>query len=90
MMDGELEEDAISRPLSLLRLVIDPARVTQDVLKHEYPGTGTQEDPFIVKYLPHDVGNPQNWSPKVRWTISLIAANEMLAVAFASSAFSGV
>jgi hypothetical protein len=82
-------EDPSPNHLSLFRLVIDQARVTQEVLKHPYPGSGTQEDPYIVTYTPTDVGNPFNWTTSRRWTICWIVAAEVLASAFASSAFSG-
>ncbi|KIW13421.1 hypothetical protein PV08_08609 [Exophiala spinifera] len=82
-------DDPAPRHLSLFRLVVDQARITQEVLKHPYPGSGTEEDPYIVSYIPNDVGNPYNWTSSRRWTISWIAATEMLASAFASSAFSG-
>src|SRR5882757_6000953 len=82
-------EEPSPRQLSLFRLVVDQARVTQEVLKYPYPGSGTSEDPYIVSYIPQDAGNPFNWSNGRRWTISTIVAVEMLATAFASSAFSG-
>lgn len=82
-------DDPAPRHLSLFRLVLDQARITQEVLKHPYPGSGTEEDPYIVSYIPDDVGNPYNWTKSRRWAISWIVATEMLASAFASSAFSG-
>jgi hypothetical protein len=83
-------EDPVPKHLSLFRLVIDQARVTQEVLKHPYPGSGTHEDPYIVSYIPNDVGNPFSWTTSRRWAISWIVAIEMLAAAFASSTFSGM
>ncbi|KAK5268014.1 hypothetical protein LTR99_002946 [Exophiala xenobiotica] len=83
-------EDPVPKHLSLFRLVIDQARVTQEVLKHPYPGSGTHEDPYIVSYIPNDVGNPFSWTSSRRWAISWIVAIEMLAAAFASSTFSGM
>ncbi|EXJ71436.1 uncharacterized protein A1O5_05244 [Cladophialophora psammophila CBS 110553] len=81
--------DSASMPLSLFRLVADQARVTLEVLNYPYPGSGTEEDPYLVTYIPNDPGNPFNWSRSRRWTTSLIVATEVLATAFASSAFSG-
>jgi multidrug resistance protein len=86
------EKDDIAsrpRPLSLFRLVIDQARVTEDVINHPYQGDGTKEDPYIVTYIPHDAGNPFTWTTGRRWIIAMIVAVETLATAFASSAFSG-
>jgi len=77
------------RSLPLFRLVVDQARVTDDVLNYPYEGSGTTEDPFIVTYIPQDAGNPFNWAKGFRWAITSVVAIETLAVAFASSAFSG-
>lgn len=77
------------RSLPLSRLVLDQARVTDEVLHFPYEGSGTTEDPYIVTYIPQDAGNPFNWSGKFRWFITTIVAIETLSVAFASSAFSG-
>lgn len=90
MANKELQDDAGPRHLSLFRLVVDQARVTDEVLNHSYPGSGTTEDPYLVTYIENDAGNPFNWSKSSRWRISLIVAVEMLASAFASSAFSGM
>ncbi|KIW82420.1 hypothetical protein Z517_05447 [Fonsecaea pedrosoi CBS 271.37] len=82
-------EDQTPQTLSLFRLVADQARVTDEVLHFPYPGSGTTEDPYLVSYIPNDPGNPFNWSQGRRWIVSLIVATEVLATAFASSAFSG-
>ncbi len=89
MAEKEGLEERAPKHLSLFRLVADQARVTPDVLAHTYPGSGTQEDPYIVSYIPDDAGNPFNWTNRRRWAISWIVALEILASAFASSAFSG-
>ncbi|KIW67835.1 hypothetical protein PV04_07059 [Phialophora macrospora] len=85
----ETPEDPKPQSLSLFRLVVDQARVTDEVLNYAYPGGGTAEDPYIVSYIPNDPGNPFTWSESRRWIISLIVATEMLSSAYASSAFSG-
>ncbi|KIW31614.1 uncharacterized protein PV07_03241 [Cladophialophora immunda] len=89
MAEKRNHEDSTPQTMSLFRLVADQARVTQEVLHYPYPGSGTEEDPYLVSYIPNDPGNPFNWSEGRRWTTSLIVATEVLATAFASSAFSG-
>ena len=84
-----VESDPPPRSLSLFRLVVDQARVTEDVVQHPYEGSGTTADPYVVTYIPNDAGNPFTWSTKIRWFITSVVAIETLAVAFASSAFSG-
>jgi hypothetical protein len=64
--------------------------VTDEVRNYPYPGGGTVEDPYVVTYIPNDPGNPFTWSDRRRWIVSLIVATEMLATAYASSAFSGM
>jgi multidrug resistance protein len=86
---GAKLENALVRPLSLLRLVFDQARVTPEALEFTYPGSGTREDPYIVSFLPHDVGNPYNWPTRIKWLITIIAGGGTLATAFASTAFTG-
>lgn len=71
------------------RLIIDRARITQDVLIHRYEGKGTEDDPFIVTWIPQDPGNPMQFSAFKKWFVSGIAAVSMLSTAFNSSAFSG-
>lgn len=82
-------EMASARPLSLFTLVADQARVTPEVLEFKYPGSGTLEDPYVVSFLPQDVGNPYNWSTGLRWLITVIAGLATLATSFASTAFTG-
>jgi hypothetical protein len=71
------------------RLIIDQSRITQDVIRHRYEGSGTVDDPFIVTWIPNDPGNPMAFSTSKKWFVSGIAAVSMLATAFNSSAFSG-
>jgi multidrug resistance protein len=75
--------------LSALRLTVDHARITDQVLSHQYPGAGTPESPYIVSFLPSDPGNPFNWSKSYKWTCTMITAVATLSTAFASSAYSG-
>ncbi|KEF52719.1 uncharacterized protein A1O9_11136 [Exophiala aquamarina CBS 119918] len=90
MAEKQLEDQASApRSLPLFRLIIDQARVTDEVLHYPYEGSGTTEDPFIVTYIPQDAGNPFNWTKGFRWAITSVVAVETLSVAFASSAFSG-
>ncbi|RMZ85705.1 hypothetical protein DV737_g452, partial [Chaetothyriales sp. CBS 132003] len=78
------------KPFSLFRLVVDHARINDQVLHHTYPGSGTESDPYVVAFLPgEDPGNPFSWSKSLRWFMTVIVAFETLSVAFASSAFSG-
>lgn len=69
------------------------------IISHQYEGSGTDEDPFIVDWLPNvegddargreievDQESPMSWPQWYKWTLTLLVATATLAVAFASSA----
>ncbi|KAK9895335.1 putative mfs-multidrug-resistance transporter [Cystobasidium minutum MCA 4210] len=59
------------------------------ILRQEYRGDGSKEKPFIITWLPEDPENPQTYSNPYKWTVTMISAIVTLAVALASSAYSG-
>lgn len=71
------------------RQVRDQGLVTPEVLKWNYEGSGTEEDPYVVVWIDNDPRNPMRWSALKRWLITALVAIATLAVAFCSSAFSG-
>ncbi|KAF4534232.1 MFS multidrug transporter [Lasiodiplodia theobromae] len=71
------------------RLVVDQALVTPEVLNWKYEGSGTAEDPYVVKWIENDPRNPMGWSKKYKYCLSVTMALATLAVAFCSSAYSG-
>ncbi|KAH8650138.1 major facilitator superfamily domain-containing protein [Xylariales sp. PMI_506] len=71
------------------RLVIDQAGVTDVVLNHPYAGSGTEEDPYLVQWIPHDPRNPMNFTMAKKWFITINVALATLAVALVSSAYAG-
>lgn len=83
------EAPELPKTIPYWRLIIDQSRVTEDVLSHNYEGSGTNTDPFIVTWIPKDPGDPQNFSSKIKWLIVAIDAVAMLATTFDSSALSG-
>ena len=56
---------------------------------HPYDGQGTQEEPFIISWLPDDPENPLTYSQPYKWKITVLVAISTLSVALASSAYSG-
>lgn len=69
-------------------LLLSPSRVTQEILRYQYEGEGTQEAPYLVEFLPADRRNPVNFSGLRKWTITLLQATATLAVTFVSTAYS--
>ena len=75
--------------ISHWRLLVDRPLVTDAVRNHTYRGSGTDDDPYIVEFVPNDPRNPMNFSALKKWTITIIVAVATLAVAFCSSAYTG-
>lgn len=71
------------------RLVWSQTLVTDAVLNHHYKGSGTEEDPYLVEFIPNDPRNPMEFSQVKKWFIVMTVAIATLAVAFVSSAYSG-
>ncbi|KAK4174776.1 major facilitator superfamily domain-containing protein [Triangularia setosa] len=73
------------------RLVLSPSHLTPAILSHPYPGDGTPSSPYIVDFLPGktDPFNPMTYPNHKKWIITLLQAVATLAVAFASTAYSG-
>jgi MFS family permease len=77
-----------SRP-SHFKLVVDQILLTDEVNHHDYPGSGTTEDPYVVDWLPNDPKNGFNMPPGMKWVIVMICAFNTLACSLASTIFSG-
>jgi len=69
--------------------VFSQSMVTAEVLKQAYAGEGTEESPYVVDFLPQDPRNPKAFSGVQKWSITILMAFATLAVAFASSAYTG-
>ncbi|KAE8147589.1 major facilitator superfamily domain-containing protein [Aspergillus avenaceus] len=94
MTTGDLEEKIFPpgvyrNKIPFFRMLIDQGAITQDVLSHDYPGSGTDEDPYVVSWIPNDCRNPQLFSTAKKLTITLTVAFSTLIVSLTSSAYSG-
>lgn len=78
-----------TKSAGLLKVVASHAFVTPKVLNHNYAGSGTDDDPFVVEFIPNDPRDPMNFSNFKKWSITLLVAFATLAVSFVSSAYSG-
>ncbi|OJJ03917.1 hypothetical protein ASPVEDRAFT_54208 [Aspergillus versicolor CBS 583.65] len=76
-------------PIPSWKLVIDQGAVTQTVLGHEHPGSGTEESPYVVAWLDNDFRDPMLLSMTRKIVITLIVSFATLVVALASSAYTG-
>ncbi|KAI5467634.1 major facilitator superfamily domain-containing protein [Mariannaea sp. PMI_226] len=84
-----LPETATPTRIPYWRKVFDQAGITDEVLNHPYAGSGTEEDPYIVQWIPDDPRNPMMFTTFTRWFITMILAIATLAVSLVSSAYTG-
>ena len=63
--------------------------VTSEVLEHDYAGSGTPDDPYIVMFLEDDPRDPMGFPLWLRWVLCFAAGYVTFSVAFLSSAFTG-
>jgi len=75
--------------LGYYQRLFDQGAVTPEVINHPYSGAGTDEDPYIVKWIPNDPRNPMEWPTWYKWVLTQLVAIATLAVAFVSSAYTG-
>jgi len=71
------------------KLVWDQGLITPEVVRWEYDGSGTEEDPYVVDWIDNDPRNPMLFSEVKKWSITILVAIATLAVAFVSSAYTG-
>lgn len=71
------------------QLVSSHALLTPAVINHKYNGSGTEEDPYRVEFIPNDPRDPMGFAMWKKWAITLLVAFATLAVAFVSSAYTG-
>ncbi|KAI9934833.1 hypothetical protein ASPWEDRAFT_117724 [Aspergillus wentii DTO 134E9] len=71
------------------RMVFDQKVVTDEIINYPYVGSGTEDDPYAVVWIPNDPRNPMNFSSLKKWFITFIASFTTLTVALVSSAYSG-
>lgn len=71
------------------RLVFSQSLITPEVENWHYPGSGTEEDPYVVNWIDNDPRNPMLFSQTIKWSLTMLVAIATLAVAFVSSAYSG-
>ncbi|KAJ5084927.1 hypothetical protein NUU61_009506 [Penicillium alfredii] len=85
------EDPEGSRPqrIPYWRILTDQSVVTPQILEYSYLGTGTEQDPYIVEWIPDDPRNPMHFDPRLKWMYTVTVAFATLAVSLASSAYAG-
>lgn len=75
--------------IPLWRMVFDQGAITHDVLQHQYPGSGTDDDPYRISWITNDPRNPLDFRTGPRWAICGLASIATLTVTLGSSTYSG-
>jgi hypothetical protein len=86
---SEKIESTLPTSISHFRLVFDQGVVTQQIASHPYSGSGTEDDPYAVTWIPDDPRNPLLFSQVRMWSYTAVVAVATLAVALVSSAYTG-
>jgi hypothetical protein len=84
-----MAHEQVPKALSFWRLLVDHGAITQEVLNHDYAGSGTESDPYIVRWLDRDPRNPINFPTQWKVMITLSTAFATLMVSLSSSAYVG-
>lgn len=61
--------------------------LSDDVYDHNYPGSGTDDDPYLVDYLHSDSQDAMNFTNGRKWAITILQSLSTFAVTFASSVY---
>ncbi|KAK8054630.1 major facilitator superfamily domain-containing protein [Apiospora phragmitis] len=73
------------RQVPYLPLLFDNGWVDKEIIRHPYPGSGTEDDPFIIGWTPNDPRDPMQFSPAIRWAWTGLVSLATFAVALATS-----
>ncbi|KAJ5651282.1 uncharacterized protein N7484_005005 [Penicillium longicatenatum] len=82
-------EVSLPSKIPFWRLIFDQKVITEEVARYSYAGSGTEDDPYAVVWIPNDPRNPMNFRPVKKWAITILVSFVTLAVALVSSAYSG-
>lgn len=82
-------EVPLSSKIPYWRLVLDQKVVTPEVVNYPYAGSGTEDDPYVVSWIPNDPRNPMEFSEIQKWSYTVLVSFVTLTVALVSSAYSG-
>ncbi|KAE8150969.1 major facilitator superfamily domain-containing protein [Aspergillus avenaceus] len=71
------------------RVLVDQSVLTKDVINYPYEGSGTENDPYIVEWIPDDPRNPMRISTGLKWAYTITVAFATFGVSLSSSCYAG-
>ncbi|KAI1737569.1 MFS transporter [Xylaria scruposa] len=90
VLDDDVPQQAKDSPQRMpwiRSFLLGPRRLDDDVCRQNYAGSGTDDDPYIVDYLPDDGQDAMNFSKGRKWAIAILQSLSTFAVTFASSVY---
>lgn len=88
-MGSDSVEAPRTRGMPYWRIMTDQGVVTPEIIEYLYAGSGTDEDPYIVEWMPNDPRNPMQFDTRLKWLYTVIVAFATFAVSLSSSAYAG-
>jgi hypothetical protein len=88
--DTEMAHENASQRESIpyLKLILQQGYVTSSVIKYNYAGSGTADDPYIVEWIVNDPRNPMLVSDARKWLWTVLESLTTFAVAITTSGYS--
>lgn len=87
-MVAPMAEEPRPSTIPLWRMALKTG-ISEHNIDHTYPGSGTEDDPYVVSWLADDKLNPFAFSKSSKWTITIIVSLATLTVSLISSAYTG-
>ncbi|KAJ5933212.1 MFS general substrate transporter [Penicillium verrucosum] len=87
-MAAPMAEEPRPSTIPLWRMALKTG-ISEHNIDHTYPGSGTEDDPYVVSWLTNDKLNPFAFSKSSKWTITIIVSLATLTVSLISSAYTG-
>ncbi|KAJ5727692.1 hypothetical protein N7493_005512 [Penicillium malachiteum] len=82
-------DEAVGRSRSPLWSMVFNTAPDERIINHQYTGSGTKDEPYVVCWLVDDPQNPLDFRRASKWTITVIVSLSALVVALVSSAYTG-
>jgi hypothetical protein len=84
--------EIIPREIESMRyceLLFDLAGITKAIIDYPYPGSGMQEDLYIIRWIPNDPRNPLLFSIPTKWFTTALLTFATFALTLVSSTYTG-
>jgi multidrug resistance protein len=88
-MSSDKVEAPRTQRIPYWRILTDQGVVTPEIIEYPYAGSGTEDKPYIVEWIPNDPRNPMQFNKGLKWLYTVLVAFATFAVSLSSSAYAG-